>query len=740
MKQVSQNYKSGAIRLEDTNPPALRHGGVLVRTHYSVVSAGTEGMKVREGRMSYLGKARARPDQVGKVLNTLRQQGFAATYEKVMNKLDKLTPLGYSMSGEVIAVGNGAEEFQVGQRVACAGAGYANHAEVNFIPKNLVVAVPQGISMKHAAFTTVGAIALQGLRQAEMQLGETACVVGLGLLGQLLVQLLRAAGVHVIGVDIVDARCDLARRCGAVAAYRPNDPLLVTAVARHTSGHGVDAIFITAGGADNGPIELAIELARDRARIIDIGKTKLDLPWNDGYMKELDFRFSRSYGPGRYDPTYEEHGVDYPIGYVRWTERRNMQAFLDLVASGRVDLDALTPSVRSFDDAERVYSDMAQGKLEGLATILEYSPDKPLSPPVFMITKEQRRADRAKDVVQLGVIGAGNYALTMLLPHLRDNALVKLQSVATASALSGADAKRKFGFVEATTNYRAVLENPDIDAVIVATRHATHARIAAEALRAGKSVYVEKPLALDFDGARQLWQAINESGNNRLMVGFNRRFSPILADVAARFKNYSGPLTLHYRVHAGQLDAGSWYLDSREGSRFTGEGGHFIDAISFLSRSRPVSVYARALRPDKPTADDLENVAIVVQLANGSVANLLYLTQGGVKTPKEYLEVFGGGKTAQMQNFERVMYYEADASSKSRWRVDKGQKEMLSLYVERVRSGGPMPIAAAELFDTTLATLAVAESLRTTAPVRLDDLYQMITAAPETVARRMPAE
>lgn len=729
MKQVSQNYKSGTIRLEDTNPPAIRHGGVLVRTHYSVVSAGTEGMKVREGRMSYLGKARARPDQVSKVLNTLRQQGFAATYEKVMNKLDKLTPLGYSMAGEVIAVGIGAEEFHVGQRVACAGAGYANHAEINFVPKNLVVAVPQGVPLRHAAFTTVGAIALQGLRQAEMQLGETACVVGLGLLGQLLVQLLRAAGVHVIGVDVVEARCDLARQCGAVAASRPDDPLLGDVVGRHTAGHGVDAVFITAGGADNGPVELAIELARDRARIIDIGKTKLDLPWNDGYMKELDFRFSRSYGPGRYDPTYEEYGVDYPIGYVRWTERRNMQAFLDLLADGRIDLEKLTPSVRPFEAAEQVYDDMANGKLSGLATVLEYNPEKPLSLPLSMPVKaERQRIDRAKDAIQLGVIGAGNYAMTMLLPHLRENEHVRLHTVATASALSGADAKRKFGFGEATTNYRLMLENPAVDAVIVATRHASHARIAAEALRAGKSVYVEKPLALNLEDVRLLRQAIEDSGNDRLMVGFNRRFAPVLTDIAARFRKVSGPLSLQYRVHAGRLETGSWYLDAREGSRFTGEGGHFIDAISFLCAARPVSVYARTLRPEAPTADDLENLSIVMELANGSIASVLYLTQGGVKTPKEYLEIFGGGRTAQMQNFERVLYHEAEKTTKTRWRVNKGQKEMLAAYIACVRSVAPMPIRVSDLFDTALATLAVTESIRTGMPVQLDDLYQSLAS------------
>jgi predicted dehydrogenase/threonine dehydrogenase-like Zn-dependent dehydrogenase len=731
MKQISQNYKTGAIRLENTEVPAVRAGGVLVRTHYSLVSTGTEGMKVREGKLSYLGKAKARPDQVKKVFTTLRQQGFAATYQKVMNKLDKLTPLGYSLSGEVIAVGAGADEFHVGQRVACAGAGYANHAEVNFIPKNLVVAVPQPVSMKHAAFATVGAIALQGLRQAEMQLGETACVVGLGLLGQLLVQILRAAGVHVIGIDVLEERCESARYGGALVACRPDDPMLASLVSRHTAGHGVDAVFITAGGADNGPIELAIELARDRARIIDIGKTKLDLPWNDGYMKELEFKFSRSYGPGRYDPMYEERGIDYPIGYVRWTERRNMAAFLDLVATGRVQLESLVPKVRSFAEAEQVYGEMAQGRPDGLATILEYTPEQQARETVSIV--ERARAPAAvQGAMRLGVIGAGNYALTMLLPHLQANKDVHLHTVATASALSGTDALRKCGFRQATTNYREVLENPDIDAVVIATRHATHARMTAEALRAGKAVYVEKPLALNLDEVKLIRNAMVESGNDRLMVGFNRRFAPILGEIAARFRHDAGPLTIQYRIHAGQLEAGSWYRDREEGSRFIGEGGHFIDAISFISRSRPVSVYACALRPEKPTTDDVENLSIIVQLENGSIANLLYLTQGGARTPKEYLEVFGGGQTAQMHNFEHVMYYQADRSAKSRWRLNKGQKEALAAYVECVRSGSPMPISPAALFDTTLATLATSESMRTGVALPLAELYDALASEAES--------
>ena len=726
MKQVSQNYKTGAIRLEQTNVPAVRGGGVLVRTHYSVVSAGTEGMKVKEGKMSYLGKARARPDQVKKVLNTLRQQGLAATYQKVMNKLDKLTPLGYSLSGDVIAVGAGAEEFHIGQRVACGGAGYANHAEVNFAPKNLVVPIPDSVSTKHAAFATVGAIAMQGFRQAEMQLGETACVVGLGLLGQLLVQILRAAGVQVIGVDIVEARCELALKCGAAAAVRPDDPRLRNVVGRMTDGHGADAVFITAGGSSNGPLELAVEIARDRARIVDIGKTKLDLPWNDCYMKELDLRFSRSYGPGRYDPHYEEQGIDYPIGYVRWTERRNMASFLDLVADKHVQLDSIITSVRSFDEAEHVYQELADGKGDSLGTVFEYAHGEEHQKHLPVVAAASAGAGRspADGVVRLGVIGAGNYASTMLLPHLKANRAVVLNGVATASGLSGQDAMRKFGFQRATTNHKDLLESPEVDAVIIATRHSAHARMVVEAIQAGKAVYVEKPLALNLDEVKLIRKAIVEADNDRLMVGFNRRFAPAVSDIATRFKKLQAPMTIHYRIHAGQLESGSWYLDRKEGSRFVGEGGHFIDTISFISGSRPVTVFAQSLRPDKPTADDLENVAVAIQYENGSVGNILYLTQGGPKSPKEYLEVFGGGMTAQLHNFESVIYYEGDRSSKSRWRVNKGQKEEMDAYIECVRSAKPMPISLTELIDTTLATLAVVESLKTATPIHLADLYK----------------
>jgi predicted dehydrogenase len=405
-----------------------------------------------------------------------------------------------------------------------------------------------------------------------------------------------------------------------------------------------------------------------------------------------------------------------------------MASFLDLVAEGRVQLDPIITSTRPFEEAEQVYRELAEGKADSLGTVFEYSGEIEHSIgrlPAVSAGESRVRPSTTGQAIRLGVVGAGNYASTMLLPHLRKDANVVLHSVATASGLSGQDAMRKFGFRRTTTDYGEILENPDIDAVLIATRHSSHARIVAEALRARKAVYVEKPLALNLEEVTLIKHAIAESGNDRLMVGFNRRFAPAIVEIASRFRKIQSPLTIHYRVHAGKLDSGSWYLDQDEGSRFVGEGGHFIDTISHIVGSRPISVVARSLRPTKPTADDLENVAIVLEFENGSVGSILYLTQGGSKTPKEYLEVFGGGSTAQMNNFESTRYYEGDGSSKSHWRANKGQKEELLAYVDRVRSGLPMPISLTELMDTTLATLAVVESLKAATPIRMVDLHRV---------------
>jgi len=726
MRQVSQNYKSGLVKIESVNLPALKPGGLLIKTGFSVISSGTEGMKVKEGKMGYLAKARARPDQVKKVINSIQQQGVTSTFHKVMNKLDSLTPLGYSASGVVIAVGAGAEEFHVGQKVACGGAGYANHAEVNFVPKNLVVAVPENVPMEHAAFATIGSIALHGFRQSEMQIGETACVIGLGLLGQLLVQILRAAGMVVIGVDLVQSRCDLAQKLGANSGMAPNDPELKTYVNRITNGIGVDCVFITAGGSTNGPVELAVEVSRDRGRVVDIGKTKLDLSWNDYYLKELDVRFSRSYGPGRYDPNYEEKGVDYPVGYVRWTERRNMSAFIQLLSQGSVSVTQIIESVRLFNEAEKVYQELANGSVTlGAIFKHEATVEHINRMPNFKLRNaEVQPIYNSK--VSIGLIGAGNYASSMLLPHLVQNKDVYFREVATATSLSAADVGRKIDFERTSTDYKGLLSAEDIDAVIIATPHSSHSKMVSEGLKSGKKIFVEKPLAIDIKGLQQVYQSVIDSNNDNLMVGFNRRFSPLVTqmiETCAAAK--TAPLVMHYRVHAGQLDGGTWYLDSAlQGSRFTGEAGHFFDVFSSLVNCRPVSVFARCLRPENTVQDDLENIAVTVEYEDGSMGNLLYLTQGSIKVPKEYLEVYGRGKTLQLHNFEYLIVYDSNGQKKIKVGAhDKGQKQEMALFIEAIKNGNKMPISLESILDSTLITIAVSESLRSGECVKLSDYF-----------------
>ncbi|NUR02125.1 MAG: Gfo/Idh/MocA family oxidoreductase, partial [Streptomyces sp.] len=506
MKQVVQNYKSGELAVLDVPVPGCKPGGVLVRSAYSLISTGTEMMKVSEAGMSMLGKARSRPDQVAKVMQSVATNGVPATYRKVMGKLDSYTPLGYSLCGVVEQVGVGIDDVKVGDLVACAGNEHALHAELNWVPKNLYVPVPDGLAPQHAAFGTVGSIAMQGVRQGEPQLGEVALVIGLGLIGQLVVQLLAASGVRVVGADPDPARCELAERLGAAACGDPASAAVENAVAELTDGHGVDQVYLAAGGGSNQPVELAAKLARDRGRVVDIGKCRLDLPWNAYYEKELDVRFSRSYGPGRYDPEYELEGRDYPIGHVRWTERRNLACFLDLAARGRIDVEPLISHVADFDDAVETYQRLKDGELKAITALFRYPEQageaeeaKAPAMAVPAVNVKPSPARAARTPVKLAFVGAGNYATSMLLPHLAQREGVELSTVVTTTALSAANAQRKFGFTEATTDLDAVLGDKSIDAVFVVTRHSSHADLTRKALLAGKTVFVEKPLALTED-------------------------------------------------------------------------------------------------------------------------------------------------------------------------------------------------------------------------------------------------
>ncbi|MFF3838993.1 bi-domain-containing oxidoreductase [Streptomyces sp. NPDC001930] len=723
MKQVVQNYKTGELAVLDVPVPGCKPGGVLVRTSYSLISTGTELMKVSEAGMSMLGKARSRPDQVAKVMQSVATNGIPATYQKVMGKLDSYTPLGYSLCGVVEQVGPGVDDVKVGDVVACAGNEHALHAELNWVPKNLYAKVPDGLAPRHAAFGTVGSIAMQGVRQGEPQLGEVALVIGLGLIGQLVVQLLTAAGVRVVGADPDPARCELAERLGAVACGDPASTAVEAAVAELTDGHGVDQVYLAAGGGSNQPVELAARLCRDRGRVVDIGKCRLDLPWNAYYEKELDVRFSRSYGPGRYDPEYELEGRDYPIGYVRWTERRNLACFLDLMARGRVDVEPLVSHVADFDDAVETYRGLKDGDLKAVAVLFRYPEEKgeAQAAPSVAVPAVRRGAGApaparpAKRAVRLAFVGAGNYATSMLLPHLVGREGVDLSTVVTTTALSAANAQRKFGFAEATTDLDAVLGDPSVDAVFVVTRHSSHAELTRKALLAGKTVFVEKPLALSEDELAGVLAAVEESGNDRLQVGFNRRFAPLLQEARSRFGVRTGPANLRYLVNAGRLQHGSWYLQQgTEGSRFAGEGGHFIDTASWLLGADPVSVYAVSTSGN----DDLQ---VVLRYPDGSTATISYVTTGPSSFPKETLDLVADGKVLRLDDFVRASVYGSKrwVSSRLPQARDKGQNAELAAFVRAVRTGGPMPVPLESLVATTAATLAVRAGLAGGAPVTL---------------------
>ncbi|MFV6028548.1 bi-domain-containing oxidoreductase [Streptomyces sp. NPDC056264] len=722
MKQVVQNYKTGELAVLDVPVPGCKPGGVLVRTSYSLISTGTELMKVSEAGMSMLGKARSRPDQVAKVMQSVATNGLPATYQKVMGKLDSYTPLGYSLCGVVEQVGPGVDDVKVGDVVACAGNEHALHAELNWVPRNLYAKVPDGLAPRHAAFGTVGSIAMQGVRQGEPQLGEVALVIGLGLIGQLVVQLLTAAGVRVVGADPDPARCELAERLGAAACSDPGSTAVEAAVAELTDGHGVDQVYLAAGGGSNQPVELAARLCRDRGRVVDIGKCRLDLPWNAYYEKELDVRFSRSYGPGRYDPEYELEGRDYPIGYVRWTERRNLACFLDLMARGRVDVEPLVSHVADFEDAVETYRRLKDGDLKAVAVLFRYPEEKGEAPAPAVAVPAVRRgggvpaqARPAKRPVRLAFVGAGNYATSMLLPHLVGRDGVELSTVVTTTALSAANAQRKFGFAEATTDLDAVLGDPSVDAVFVVTRHSSHADLTRKALLAGKTVFVEKPLALSEDELAGVLAAVEESGNDRLQVGFNRRFAPLLQEAKSRFGVRTGPANLRYLVNAGRLQHGSWYLQQgTEGSRFAGEGGHFIDTASWLLDADPVSVYAVSTSGN----DDLQ---VVLRYPDGSTATISYVTTGPSSFPKETLDLVADGKVLRLDDFVRASVYGTKrwVSSRLPQARDKGQNAELAAFVRAVRTGGPMPVPLESLVATTAATLAVRAGLAGGAPVTL---------------------
>ncbi|HET9985393.1 MAG TPA: bi-domain-containing oxidoreductase [Longimicrobiales bacterium] len=709
MRQLAQDLGSGELRLVEVPAPVVRPKGVLVRTRASVISIGTERTKLEFGKKSLLGKARERPDQVMKVLDTARKEGLGSAYRKVRSRLSGLSPMGYSCAGVVEAVGEGVEGVRVGDAVACAGAGYANHAERVWAPKNLVVPVPAGVPFEAAAFTTLGAIALHGVRQADVRLGETVAVVGLGILGQLTVQLLRAAGARVVAIDVDAGRVDLAGRHGARAFRRSED--VAGQVRALTAGIGADAAIITAATSSDDPVQLAGALARDRGRVVVVGAVPTRPSRNEWYLKELELRLSRSYGPGRYDPDYEEKGHDYPIGYVRWTERRNMEEFLRLLQSGAVVLDELITHRFPFAEAERAYAALSgESGRSALGVVLEY-PAEATPEPRRIVLAPPRVAGTGRARVRVGLIGAGSFATGTLVPAL-SRLGAELRAIATAGGLSARSAGERHGFAYLAASAEEVLADPEIDAVLIATRHADHAALATAALRAGKATFVEKPLALDEASLDEVLAAAAASAAP-LMVGFNRRFAPATRFVRERLAGRAGPRMVHIRVNAGYIPPESWVHDPESGGgRLIGEGCHFIDLATFLAGEAPVAVSAAASPGMDGSLERADNVVVTVRYAGGSLATVLYTSSGHARAGKERVEVFAGGATAVIDDFRRAEVWGARAE---RWKgnQDKGHAAELERFLAAVRDGGTWPIPLAELAASSRATLRAAQALAT---------------------------
>ncbi len=712
MKQVLQNLKSGQLAVTEVPSPVAQRGRVLVRTVNSLISAGTERMTVDMANKSLLGKARERPDLVKQVIQKAKNEGLLNTFNAVRSKLGSSTALGYSASGIVIDVGDEVSEFRVGDRVACAGAGFASHAEVLSVPKNLCVRLPENASFEAGAFGTLGAIALQGVRLAEPTLGEAVVVIGLGLLGQLTVQLLKANGCRVFGIDIDPNKISLAIELGADAGAL-SDTDAKQAVMDWSRGRGADAVLITAATSSNQPVELAGEISRMKGRVVAVGLVGLDVPRNLYYNRELALKISMSYGPGRYDPEYEERGHDYPFAYVRWTEGRNIEAFLDLVAEGRVNIEKLVTHRFSIDEAESAYKLIGGDSKEPyLGVLLGYDSVREMPRRIEINATAMRAATTAENSVRIGMIGAGGYAKSMLLPNFKASG-ASFRGIATATGVTARDIGEKYGFAYCASGANEIINDDDVNLVVIATRHDSHAELASLALRAGRNVFVEKPLALNDKELDSVLEAAQTS-NGRLMVGFNRRFSPHAKVAREFFANRNSPLSISYRVNAGRIPPEHWIQDPREGGgRIIGEVCHFIDLMHFLTGAVSTRVYAESILNRNQLVVNEDSVFITLRFSDGSNGSIAYLAEGDKVMPKERIEIYGEGKSVVLDDFRSITTYRNGREETSKLRnQDKGQANEVRAVCSAVLEGGVAPILLDDLAATTRTTFRILDALR----------------------------
>ena len=699
MEQLTQNLKDGKMQLLEVPFPVLSSGQVLVRNHYSLISAGTEGKTVKDARLSYIGKARARKEEVKKVIDAAKTFGILNTYKMVMNKLDAPSSLGYSTAGEIIAVAPDVTEFRVGDLVACGG-NSAVHAEVIAVPVNLCVKLNDKIALQHACFTTLGSIALQGIRQADLRLGENCVVIGLGLVGQLTVQMLKAGGIKTIGIDIDQRMVDLALHTDIDAAFTRNSEDLESSINNITNGYGTDAVIITAGTDSLDPVDLAGALCRRKGKVVIVGAVPTGFKRPNYFKKELDLRMSCSYGPGRYDTEYEEGGIDYPYDYVRWTENRNMAAFVDLIATGKIHLSNLLTHTFDFKEAPAAY-DLIMNKTEPfVGMVLKYDTNKPLQQKVNLSNPFYTKSD-----VVAGMIGAGSFGQNFLLPALK-NTPAKLSGIVTARPNNARNIADKNQFSFASGNAQDIFSNGDINTVFIATRHETHAGYVMQALQAGKNVFVEKPLCLTEEELVQIQHEFTKQ-NCRVMVGFNRRFAPMIQTIKKTFSS-GNPIAINYRINAGVIPADHWVHDLKVGGgRIVGEACHFIDLCMFLAGSKLTTISAVALNDAQKLND---TVCFNLQFENGSTASVSYFSNGNKNINKEYLEVFGSGIVAVLDDFKTLTVF-GKSEKKYTGNQDKGHQNEVKAFVDSIVQGKPAPIPFEETFLSTLATFRALQSI-----------------------------
>jgi len=726
MKQLLQNLRTGEAMVAEVPVPVLQPGRILVRTATSLISAGTERALSELGQKSLLGKARERPELIAKVWEKMKTEGISQALEGVRDKLDQSHAVGYSAAGIVIECAPDITDFRPGDRVACAGTDYASHAEIISVPRNLCVRMPAGLKFEEASFGTVGAIALQGVRLAEPTLGESVVVIGLGLVGQLTVQLLKANGCRVFGVDIDETRNQLAIACGAEAVCVPAEAR--ARVLRWSRGRGADACIIAAATSSNDPIALAGEVSRLKGRVVAVGLVGMNVPRDIYYQRELTLKVSLSYGPGRHDPEYEERGHDYPVAYVRWTEARNMEAFLDLLAAQRLDVKPLITHRFNIDEAPRAYQLIAgRGDEKYLAVLLTYDTESEVGRRIENPAARKAAAGVppatpvAPAQVRIGLIGAGGYAQKMLLPNFK-TAGAEFCAIASASGVSARDVGTKFGFKRFLSDAASIINDDEANLIVIATRHGSHAELARLALESGKHVFLEKPLALNDEELDQLLEAASHS-SGELLVGFNRRFSPLAVKAHAVFAARQSPLSILYRVNAGRIPREHWTHDPSEGGgRIVGEVCHFIDFMQFLIGASPASVYAESIGTGNADVVSEDSVFITLAFDDGSRGEIAYLSEGDASLPKERIEIFGEGKAFVIDDYRSGTLYAGGHEKKETLRQqDKGQVEETRIACAVVTGGRPAPITLAELEATTRATFRIRDSLRTGQPVRLAD-------------------